>query len=75
MSWIYIYTNKINGMQYVGETTHIVNRLAAHKRCYDIDSSYIERAICKYGIDSFDIEFFEVPKNRANPLRFAISKF
>lgn len=48
---IYVYTNTINGKQYVGQTVNEVNRKSAHKNCY-VDTKF-SRAIKKYGWSNF----------------------
>ena len=56
---IYVITNKINGKQYVGQTSrNIEDRYYEH--CYDKRStSHIHNAIQKYGISNFTIEELE----------------
>ena len=50
MGTIYIFRNRINNMPYVGQTGNFKVRLARHKR----DDLLIDRAIRKYGLESFD---------------------
>lgn len=50
---IYLITNKINGHMYVGQSVNIENRFSQHRRCLDIDSLAIDRAINKYGWENF----------------------
>lgn len=64
MAFIYIITNKINGKQYVGKTTHnsIQKRFQEHIR--DSRKSRCEKrplysAISKYGVENFTIEKLE----------------
>ena len=56
---IYVITNKINGKQYVGQTTrNIEERFYEH--CYDKRStSAIHKAIEKYGINNFSLKELE----------------
>ena len=51
---VYKLTNLINGMSYVGQTTHSAEeRFKGHKQC---KTSYIGRAIQKYGAENFSLE-------------------
>lgn len=64
MFYIYVYTNKINGHQYVGQTNNIRLRKNGHKSdSYNKNShSYdypLHRAIRKYGLDNFNFEIIE----------------
>lgn len=56
---IYVITNKVNGKQYVGQTSrNIDTRFEEH--CYDDRSnSAIHKAIKKYGINSFELKELE----------------
>lgn len=56
---IYVITNKVNGKQYVGQTSrNIDTRFEEH--CYDDRStSSIHQAILKYGVNNFFIEELE----------------
>lgn len=57
MGCIYMYTNKINGKQYIGQTKRgLVVRHWQHMSQHD---SYIDRDIEKYGIENFDLEVLE----------------
>lgn len=61
-SGIYLITNKINGHMYVGGSKDIRKRFLEHKRCTDIKSSAIDRAIKKYGKDNFTYQIItELP--------------
>lgn len=54
---VYLLTNKINSMRYVGITTQkLKNRLRYHKNNSD---TYIGRAIKKYGWENFSVEILE----------------
>lgn len=62
--FIYIYTNKINGHQYVGQTNNLQKRFNGHKSdSYNKNShSYdypLHRAIRKYGLENFTFEVLE----------------
>ena len=46
---IYLITNKINGLQYVGQTNNLKKRIKAHKH----GDQYIDRAIRKHGLEHF----------------------
>ena len=56
---IYVITNKLNGKQYVGQTSrNLDDRFYEH--CYDKRStSHIHRAIQKYGVSNFSLEELE----------------
>lgn len=57
MGCIYMYTNKINGKQYVGQTSRdLKTRHWQHLSQHD---TYIDRAIQKYGKDNFILEVLE----------------
>jgi group I intron endonuclease len=64
MGIIYILENKINGKHYVGQTIQTFNeRFNGHKSA----DLYIDKAIRKYGITSFEIFLLEnVPKEELN---------
>lgn len=57
MGCIYMYTNKINGMKYIGQTICKLNK--RHHEHLFRDDSYIDRALRKYGEDSFILEVLE----------------
>ncbi len=62
--YIYVYTNKINGHQYVGQTNNLRKRFNGHKSdSFNTKShSYnypLHAAIRKYGIDQFSFEVLE----------------
>lgn len=62
--YIYVYTNKINGHQYVGQTNNLKLRFNGHKSdSYNKNShSYnypLHAAIRKYGIDNFEFKVLE----------------
>lgn len=59
---IYLITNKINGHMYVGGSVNIENRFKEHKRGHDFENSAIDKAIKKYGADSFTYQIItELP--------------
>ena len=49
---IYMYTNKINGKKYVGQTKDLVRRHREHLK----GDLAIDKAITKYGIDNFTLQ-------------------
>lgn len=52
-----MYTNKINGMKYIGQTIcHIKKRHSEHLKW---NNSYIDRALRKYGEENFLLEVIE----------------
>lgn len=54
---IYMYTNKINGMKYVGQTIQSLKK--RHYSHITGKDSYIDRALRKYGEDNFKLEVLE----------------
>lgn len=57
MGCIYMYTNKINGMKYIGQT---INSLQERDwQHWNRDNSYIDRELRKYGKDNFLLEVLE----------------
>jgi group I intron endonuclease len=58
---IYKLTCSINGKVYIGKAINISNRMARHKyNCSKLlGRCYFERALIKYGWDSFDVEVLE----------------
>lgn len=62
MGLIYLMTNKINGLQYVGQTSlSLNNRMTGHRHeakvC--IPNVYFVRAMHKYGFDNFEVQILE----------------
>lgn len=60
MFYIYLYENRMNGKVYVGQTEDLKMRHNAHKNARDANTCIIDRAIYKYGIESFDLFTVEV---------------
>lgn len=57
MGCIYMYSNKINGMKYIGQT---VRRLEKRDwEHWNRDDFYIDRALRKYGKENFSLEVLE----------------
>lgn len=77
---IYLITNLINGMQYVGQTSRKLSE-RFYQHCYPQDESracpYLYAAIRKYGKDNFKIELITIVENdRANEVETEyISKY
>ena len=62
MGYIYLMTNQINGLQYVGQTSLTIEaRMIGHKHeakvC--IPNVYFVRAMHKYGFENFKVEVLE----------------
>ena len=55
MGWIYIIKNKLDNKCYVGQTTQSVKARLNNHKCDSRTNSPINRAICKYGLDNFEI--------------------
>lgn len=57
MRGIYIYTNKLNSMQYVGKSENVLGkRPTDHIRLHQ--NSFIARVIRSEGLENFDIQIF-----------------
>ena len=54
---IYLITNKINNMQYIGQSIDIEERFYRHSLAYD--NCYFHNAIKKYGWNNFKTEILE----------------
>lgn len=64
---IYMFTNRLNGKQYIGQTINEDKRYHEHTHCKD-PNSHIDRAIKKYGIENFKYEVLERYENLPIPL-------
>lgn len=58
MIGIYKFTNKVNGMAYVGQSSNIQKRYNQHKNV-DHEFTLFHDAIKEFGFDSFDFEVIE----------------
>lgn len=76
MIGIYKFTNKVNGMAYVGQSSNIQKRYNQHKNV-DHEFTLFHDAIKEFGFDSFDFEVIETcQKNELNEKEiFYIQKF
>lgn len=63
--WIYIFTNLINGKQYVGQTTKTFKE-RYRRHVIKNPKQYIDRAIKKYGIENFKIIKFQCNREDLN---------
>lgn len=59
---VYVYTNKVNGKKYVGQTIHPHTRHASHMK---LDHKVFDRtpfhyAVMKYGVDAFEYKIVEL---------------
>ena len=62
---IYLITNNLNGHKYVGKSMDIHKRFNEHRRGADAHTSAVDRAILKYGKDSFDYQIItELPNDK-----------
>ena len=68
---IYLITNKINGHIYVGQSIHIYQRWREHCALCDLDSSLVEKAIAKYGVENFSFEIIITLENDTEKLNDA----
>lgn len=55
MACIYMYTNKLNGMKYIGQTWNFKGRTATHPS----GDLYIDKALRKYGKANFELTILE----------------
>lgn len=58
MGVVYMFTCRVNGKKYIGQTWNIETRLAAHRRAKG-ESRIFHLAVRKYGFDSFDFEILQ----------------
>lgn len=69
MSTIYLATNKVNGKKYVGFDSNWPHRKHAHKHAAKVGAEQpLERAIRKYGFDSFEWRILYESENRDHTL-------
>lgn len=59
MIGIYKFTNKINGMSYIGQSVDIERRYKQYKRI-NTDDTIFHNAIREYGFEAFDFEIIEL---------------
>ena len=59
MIGIYKFTNKINGMSYIGQSVDIERRYKQHKSI-NTDNTIFHNAIREYGFEAFDFEIIEL---------------
>ena len=57
MGCIYMYTNKINGKKYIGQTVRPLYR--RHSQHLSQHDTYFDRALAKYGRENFELEVLE----------------
>ena len=72
---IYMYTNKINGKRYVGQTVDFKQRHKRHISAMtnENDNEYdypIQRAFRKYGLDNFEVKILKENLNTQCLLNF-----
>lgn len=58
---VYILKNDVNGKFYVGETLKLKRRMEEYLYTHKGTNRIIHRAIEKYGIDNFSIEYYYLP--------------
>lgn len=54
MIWIYLYTNKLTGEKYIGQTCNIQRRQWEHKSCHGGCREF-HKAIRQYGYENFEL--------------------
>lgn len=57
MGCIYMYTNKINGKRYIGQTTRPLKK--RHQQHLSQHDTYFDKALAKYGEENFVLEVLE----------------
>ena len=60
MTGIYKIVNLINGKVYIGQALNIERRITEHKRGKGVHEQSIDKAIQKYGVDSFSYDLVEL---------------
>lgn len=69
MTGIYVITNTVDGKKYVGQSINISQRWRAHRTRYQVEDTYLYRAMRKYGLDAFTFEILvECDKTDLNNL-------
>ena len=58
---IYILTNQVNGIQYVGKDSRLPSRANQHLRGQNPDCPAIHEAMKKYGNENFSVEIIQYP--------------
>lgn len=65
---IYSWLNTQNGKEYIGQTIHEKRRYQEHKRAANIKELPIDRAIAKYGWETFKYSVIEKIEGNQQPL-------
>lgn len=59
MIGIYMFTNKVNGQSYVGQSTNIARRYKEHKTRKQEEQTYFHDAIRQFGFENFSFQILE----------------